>query len=63
MTKTEITDALIIAQISIRSGKPMSAAETADAVTALRVVRTLAGPERVAIHEAIVAGTNLCIAA
>lgn len=60
MSTSEITDALIVAQISIRYGKPMSDAERADAVKALRAVRVLDGPERVAIHEAVIRGVKLC---
>jgi len=63
MTTKEITNALIAAQIAISFGKPMTAAETAEAVRAIKVIGALPGAERVAIHEAVVKGARLCAAA
>jgi hypothetical protein len=60
MTQTQIIDALIPAHLMVSFGKPMTADEKAEAAKALAAVRTLSGPERVAIHEATKAAANLC---
>lgn len=59
MTRAEIIEALIPADLAVRSGKPLALPERIAAVEALKAVRGLSGPERVAIHDAVRAGADL----